>query len=71
VQFVKKNIFQSISTDAWDIEVFNIDGSLFFGLSQLGHASFRIFKWFTDRYGFYFFLVWLLKTFAIMSYQRM
>lgn len=50
VKFMKKNMFQSISTDAWDVEVFNIDGSLFFGLSQLGVAYFQIYKWYSNRY---------------------
>ena len=54
VKFMKKNMFQSISTDAWDIEVFNIDGSLYFGLSQLGRASFQIYKWYENRYDFLF-----------------
>ncbi|CAB4042239.1 Hypothetical predicted protein, partial [Paramuricea clavata] len=48
VKFMKKNMFQSISTDAWDIEVFKIGDSLYFGLSQLGRASFQIYKWYEN-----------------------
>ena len=47
---MKKNMFQSISTDAWDIEVFEVGSSLFFGLSQLGLANFELYKWLDGRY---------------------
>ncbi|XP_028395337.1 thrombospondin-type laminin G domain and EAR repeat-containing protein-like [Dendronephthya gigantea] len=45
VKFMIKNMFQTISTDAWDIEVFQAGNSLFFGLSQLGLANFQLYKW--------------------------
>lgn len=49
MKFMKKNMIQSISTDAWDIGVFEFEGSLYFGLSQLGEERFRMFKWISGR----------------------
>ncbi|XP_046854789.1 uncharacterized protein LOC124447841 [Xenia sp. Carnegie-2017] len=50
MKFMKKNMIQSISTDAWDIGVFEFEGSLYFGLSQLGDERFRMFKWISGSF---------------------
>lgn len=45
IKFMKKDMIQSLKMDAWDVGTFRIDGTLYFGLSQLGTGSFIVHKW--------------------------